>query len=175
MEKITIKSFNDIFVKNVNPGEYKSKKDAIQLIEYIFGCSKIKEKQKPVRYTGGYGVNSYNPYLCCNDIYIIKKLYKKIKAGLRHVYHIVVSFPKYIEDVNTIKLVSVGICQYLYKKGFQCIYGIHEDTENLHIHIAVNSTSYKTGNQVNLLKKDLENIQMDLKKIAYHILKENGY
>ncbi len=175
MEKIIIKDFKDIFVENVNPGKYKSRKDAIRLISYIFGHSEIKEKQKPVRYTGGYGVNSYDPYLCCEDMYVIKKLYKKTKKGLRHIYHIVVSFPKYIEDANTIKLISVDICQYFYQNGFQCIYGVHEDTEDLHIHIAVNSTSYKTGKQADLSIRDLKNISITLKKIAYHILKGNGY
>lgn len=175
MEKIGIKNFEEIVVKNVNCGQYKSKKDSLQLIRYIFGKSKSIEKQKLVRYTGGYGVNSYDPDLCCGAMYIIKKLYRKTGEDLRHVYHIVVSFPEYIKDTDTIKLVAIDICEYFYKKDFQCVYAIHENEENLHIHIVVNSTNFITGKQVNLPLNALKTIKTDLQKIAYWILKEKGY
>jgi len=175
MEKIIIKNFEDIFVKNVHCGKYKNKKDALQLIRYIFGKSKKEEKQKPVRYIGGYGVNGYDPDLCCDAMYIIKKLYKKTNPGLRCIYHLIVSFPEYIEDINIVKLISIDICKYFYQKGFQCIYGVHDDTEKLHIHIAINSTNFITGKQADLSIRKLKNTRTDLQKTAYWILKENGF
>ena len=31
---------------------------------------------------------------------------------------------------------------------FQNIYGLHEDTDNLHVHFAINSVNYKTGKKI---------------------------
>lgn len=55
------------------------------------------------------------------------------------------------------------------------MYGVHEDTENLHIHIAVNSTNFKTGKQMHLKYNELNDTITGLKKLAYNVLKENGY
>lgn len=175
METISIKTYEDIIVKNVNCGKFKNKEDAINLIKYITGNSIIAEKQKPVRYIGGYGVCSYDPDLCYDSMYAIKKLYKTTSPRLRCIYHFLVSFPEYIEDANIVKLISIDICKHFYKNGFQCIYCVHEDTENLHIHIAVNSTSFITGKQMHYSHYELDNTITCLKKISYLVLKKNGY
>lgn len=175
MENNIIKNFEYIIVKNVKCGKYKEKKDVKDLIKYITGHSIIEKHQKTVRYTGGYGVHTCDPVLCYNDMYIIKKIYKKTTSKNRSIYHFVISFSEYIEDANTVKLISIDICHHFYEQGFQCMYGVHEDTENLHIHIAVNSTNFKTGRQMHLKYNELNNIITGLKKLAYNILKENGY
>lgn len=175
MENTRIKTYEDIVVQNINCGKYKTKKDAMNLIKYITGKSCITEKQKEVRYKGGCGVPDYDHELCHNAMYIIKKLYKKTGKNLRCSYHFVISLPAYIQDVNIIKLVSIETCQLFYNKGFQCIYGIHEDTDNLHIHIVVNSTNFQTGKQLHMSIKELKNFTTELKKTAFEILKENGF
>lgn len=175
MGNIVIGSFEDVIVKNVRCGKYKSRKSALQLIKYISGNSIIPEKQKPVRYTGGYGVPVYNPDLCCEAMYIIKKLYRKTSPKLRCIYHFIVSFPACVDDINIVKLISIDLCQYFYHKNYQCMYGVHNDTENLHIHIAVNSTSFISGKQMDLSINELKALTNDLKKRAFGILKENGF
>lgn len=175
MGKDVIKTFEEIVVKNIKNGKYKSNSDTRNLIGYIMGKSKDSDNQKPVRYTGGYGVPYYDFDMCCNAMGIIKKYYKKNKKSLRKVYHFIISFPEYINDVNIVKIISVNICQHFYYNGFQCFYGIHEDTKNLHIHIAVNSTSFTTGKQMHFSYNELKTFKTTLKKTAYKILKENYY
>ena len=183
MQNNVIKTYKDIFVKNVRCGEYTNKKDMRRLIRYITDSKKEREKEgkKPIRYIGAYGVPYYNPKLCRDAIYIVKKYYDKMdkvdKTGkpLRSVYHFVISFPDPIEDADIVKLIAIDTCQYFYNKGFQCIYAVHEDTKHLHIHIAVNSTNFMTGKQMHFSKSELMSIIIDLKKLAYGILKENGY
>lgn len=73
------------------------------------------------------------------------------------------------------KIISVRICQYLYAQGFQCLYGVHEDTDNPHIHIAINSTNFITGKQMHFKKDELKQFTTNLKNIAFDILKKNYY
>ncbi len=175
MENNVIKTYEDIVVKNVNCGKYKEKRDMLNLIKYITGNSTKPEKQKSVRYIGGCGVPYYNSDLCCDSMYIVKKYYNKTDKKFRSVYHFMISFENPIEDANIVKLIAIGICQNFYEDGFQCIYGVHEDTEHLHIHIAVNGTNFTTGKQMHLSNSELKALMIDLKKRAYGILKEKGY
>ncbi len=175
MENTIIKTYEDIIVRNINCGKYKSKKDALQLIKYISGNSNVSENKKTVRYIGGYGIPFYDFNKCYHSMYIIKSQYGKTGEHLRCMYHLIISFPEYIKDANTIKLISIDICQYIYQQGFQCLYGVHEDTEKLHIHIAVNSTNFMTGQQAHFSDSELYTIRPNLQKKAYVILKANGY
>ena len=72
-------------------------------------------------------------------------------------------------------MAAISICHYIYQEGFQCMYGVHEDTENLHIHIAVNRTNFITGNQFRMSPYELKTLTTELKKITFSILRENGY
>ena len=175
MENNVIKTYEDIVVKNVNCGKYKGKRDMLNLIKYITGNSTKLENQKSVRYIGAFGVPYNNPELCCDAMYIVKKYCSKTDKKFRSVYHFLISFQEYIDDANIVKFIAIEICQNFYNRGFQCIYGVHEDTEHLHIHIAVNSTNFMTGKQMHFSKSELMFIIIDLKKLAYGILKENGY
>lgn len=178
MENNAIDTYKEIIAKNIKCGEYKKKEDMLKLIKYITGNSASLEVQKTVRYIGAYGVPYYNPELCRDAMYIVKKYYDKMdkiyKTGkpLRSVNHFMISFKDYINDANIIKLIAIDICDDFYKNGFQCIYGVHEDTDNLHMHIAVNGTNFMTTKQLHLSNWEFKVLPKYLNKRTYELLKE---
>lgn len=173
MANVIIESYKEIIVKPINLSGYPTKQDVLRLIKYITGNSTVIEHQKTVRYIGAFGVSAYNPVLCCNTMYVVKRLYGKASNKFRRIYHFMISFPTGIEDANTVKFIAINLCEKFYDQGFQCIYGVHEDTDNLHIHMAINSTNFITGKQLHI--SSVKSIKTDLKKMAFKILKDNGY
>ena len=99
----------------------------------------------------------------------ISKVQRKYgKANKRRLYQLVVSFPKEIDDANYVKLVAENIANLLFDKH-QIYYGVHEDTDNLHIHFAINAVSYVDGRKWHQNKKEFEEMKKKIRKVAEDI------
>lgn len=153
MERIVIKMNNEY---------YSSDEDISTLIAYIAGETKNKEK---TRYYNGRGL-PHNHEKAAKTIIKVQRSIKKAKQ--RRIYHLFISFPSEVDDVNYVKLIAESVANMLFEKH-QIYYGVHEDTDNLHIHIAINAVSYIDGKKWHQSKKQFEDMKKDIRKIAKDI------
>lgn len=153
---------NVILVKNTH---YPHDKDIKNLMRYIAGETEEKEK---VRYCGGKGVPK-KQRKAADRMIAVQKYFRK--TNKRRVYHWIVSFPEYINDVNCIKIIAENIADIFFEK-YQVYYGIHEDTDNLHIHLAVNAVSYVDGLKWHKSKKEFELFKCKIQEETENELQE---
>ncbi len=78
-----------------------------------------------------------------SQMILVKNLWNKVDG--RQCRHMVVSFASY-EDVTFNEAVCYGaqIASY-YANRYQIVYGLHLDTDNIHLHLVMNSVSYRDG------------------------------
>lgn len=99
------------------------------------------------------------------DFYKLKKLYHK-EDGVQ-IKHIIVSFGKR-PDLPTGKLRKIikRIVSF-FSTSYQFVYAVHEDTDNYHLHIGINSVDF-FGHKINIRNKD----QQEFKKYVNDIWKQ---
>ena len=59
-------------------------------------------------------------------------------------HHFIISFPLEIQDVQVVYILAEVLADYLGQE-YQLFYGVHTDKPDLHIHLVMNSVSFKTG------------------------------
>ena len=104
-----------------------------KLIDYILRKS---------RFFGGCAVDVNH---AAEQMHFVKAVWNA--ADGRQMYHFIVSFSDkelYSIDIDDAIGLAESICNYLGEER-QIIYGIHLDTDNLHIHFALNTVSYLNG------------------------------
>lgn len=94
----------------------------------------------------------------------VKEFFRK-SDGFRQVRHIVISF----EDREQFTPFEASVladrfCDY-YADRYQIVYGVHEDTDNLHIHMVFNTTSFADGRLYSDGIKDLSNFRQYVSKV----------
>lgn len=85
-------------------------------------------------------------------------------TGVR-VRHFILSFHPY--EVNTPEVANaIGkqIIRYIGKE-YQAVYAVHEDTENLHIHIVMNAVSYVDGHRYRGTRAEFNAFKSHINKI----------
>lgn len=157
-----METVNVILVKN---DHYPCKRDIKNLINYIAGKTEGKEE---VKYCGGKGVPK-NLDEVVNSMIAVQKYFRKTEK--RRIYHWIISFPEYVKDVNCIKIIAENMADIFFE-NYQVYYGIHEDTDNLHIHLAVNAVSYVDGLKWHKSKKEFEATKCKIREEAEEILME---
>ena len=90
-------------------------------------------------YYGGYGID---PRHAAEQMRLVKKLWGKDRG--RRVRHFILSFDR-SESIGYERAMQIGfnICQYY--SDYQSVYGLHTDTDHIHLHFAVNTVSFKNG------------------------------
>lgn len=109
------------------------------LIHYILMEKHSKKKR---RYTGGKGVYYLDWKRATEEFEIVQKWYKK--RSKRRIYHMIISFPEEEEDIYSIYMFGQRVIEHFFE-NYQCVFAVHDDTENLHIHIGWNAVSYRDG------------------------------
>ena len=145
---------------------YPENRDITKILKYISGESQKKEK---VRYCNGRGV-PLEPKEAADRMIRLQKYYNK--ARQRRIYHFIMSFPEEIDDVNRVILIAENAAEIFYETN-QVYYGVHEDTDNLHIHFAVNAVGYKDGKKWHKSKRELEMLKDRIRNEAREILQES--
>lgn len=121
------------FVKMVKDS-FKNQSSISNLVNYA-----IKDKDKNlIRFYGGYNVDVLR---AAGQMERVKEYYQKTHNRLMR--HIIVSFD---EDITPYDAYLLGwqIAAY-YADRYQIVFGVHEDTENLHIHLVFNTVSFVDG------------------------------
>lgn len=144
-------------------GRYPQNRDIRNLIRYIAGRNGIKEE---VRYYSGKGLPK-DPDKAAEAMVKVQKYFGK--ANKRRAYQFILSFEKSMEDANYVKLVAERVAELFYETH-QVYYGVHEDTDNLHVHFAVNAVSYVDGKKWHHSKKELKEIETWVEGVAAELL-----
>lgn len=137
-------------LKAVNK-KYSDISDVSNLIYYITNPQKCHSGC-----IGAQGVGNRSLYEILKQMMKTKQNYNQTQGRL--VLHYVVSFSnEEMQIINPIDALHIGyeIAANLFP-GHQVIFGVHEDTDNLHIHFVVNSTNYYTGQQFSAGRRDFE-------------------
>ncbi|MDE6031101.1 MAG: relaxase/mobilization nuclease domain-containing protein [Oscillospiraceae bacterium] len=104
-----------------------------------------------VNFFGGINVDVYH---AADQMRAVKQFFRK-NSDSRQVRHIVVGFdPRHMLNAMEADTIAKRICEY-YADRYQIVYGAHEDTDNLHIHIVFNCTSFVDGKQYSGGVRDL--------------------
>ena len=100
----------------------------------------LKENKTLSGYSDMIMVDYDNPAKSMTDV---AKFYNK-DNGVR-LRHFVISFDK--EELSDPRIADYIGKEIMYYIGntFQCVYAVHEDVENINLHIVFNSVSYNTG------------------------------
>ena len=96
-----------------------------------------------IRNASIYGGLAVDPDYAEFQMQLVKELFYKTEG--RQVRHFIVAFDEYEDvDLGGIYQLAQKIALY-YANRYQIIFGIHMNTENIHIHFALNTVSYIDG------------------------------
>lgn len=142
----------EIVIKIVNRG-YRDDNAVKDLIRYILTDKKSRVRG---RCTGGKGVCYLDWKKAAEQFEAVQEYYGK--KSKRRIYHMVVSFPEREDDLYSIYLFGQRVIEFFFE-GYQCVFAVHEDTENLHIHIVWNSVNYRNGKKWHMSRPDCGKIK----------------
>lgn len=119
-------------------GNYKNSSCLKNEIHYVTNYEKTHG------YFGGRGINPYEPVRMVEQMRLIKKVYDRA-TGYRQLRHIVISFEQNWNVTADKAFVIANEISKYYSERFQVCYGVHLDTDNIHIHFIQNTVSYVDG------------------------------
>lgn len=134
---------------------YKTLRSVKRLINYILREDKTLEHLKGGIYC--------NPDTAYDEFILTKELHNKLPEGTisksNEVVHLVQSFKGREVTPEMAKQIAQELLEYNVFKGFQIVYAVHIDTENVHTHFAINNVNYETGARWHISKHDLQGIK----------------
>lgn len=121
-------------IKMVNE-PYNNYSSIFNLVNYV-----LTDKRTGgfINYYGGFNVNILR---ADEQMVLVKEYYHK--TANRKMRHFVVSFEEEISPYDAYVL-GLQIAAY-YVGRYQIVFGVHEDTDNVHIHFAFNTVSFVDG------------------------------
>ncbi len=121
-----------MIVKQV-PMKSVKKSDFAELVKYITNA-----QQKAERVGGVTVTNCQSNRPDAAIIEVINTQVQNTRAESDKTYHLIVSFRADEPDETTLKAIEARICEGLGYGDHQRVSAVHHDTDNLHIHIAIN-------------------------------------
>lgn len=130
------------------------------LINYI---QDARSHNDEILYSNAIGVD---PNTALRDMQLCKKAYCKTRGSQGK--HVIVAFDKREEEKiiadDKIAVTADGIADIIYNNtGCQTAYAVHGNTDNLHIHYALNSVRIEDGAKIQLNYKSKYQLEMDVK------------
>ena len=112
---------------------------------------------------GGHGFSSDEPEIAEREFQMVPKLYGIF--GGKMLNHAILSFDSACEviSIDTAVAIAYEVSAY-FADRFQVYYGIHTDTDNLHIHIFWSNISYLNGEPLKDPDKQLAKFRKHTKK-----------
>ncbi|MBD8916160.1 MAG: hypothetical protein EGR77_09345 [Pseudobutyrivibrio sp.] len=147
------------FVRKVSE-KYPTDSDIKNLMKYI------ADDQKCRHYIGARRCRK-KPEQAALSMIRTQKGYKKTTG--RRINHWIISFEKNVVDPKIVYDVAEQIAD-LFSEEYQVFYGIHENTDNLHIHMAVNTVSFRDGRKWHTSKKELAEWKWKMNKIKDDVI-----
>lgn len=130
--------------------QYTSNRDLKNLVSYAVRKDKCFNKNY-----GAQGIIKGTAEEMYQQMMGVKRYFQKTSG--RQAMHYMLSF-----DIN--ENAYIGICEAMeigyrfaeYLQGFQVVFGIHTDTDDLHMHFIINSVSYINGKKINMGPMELQ-------------------
>lgn len=143
--------------------KYKEEADVRNLIRYI-----VEKNDCGREYNNRFGIRKGDSAIAAKDILAIQKKYDKEPATI--VRHIVISFSsKDIVIPEQVVGFAEKIAKY-YNNKYQVLYGIHDRNrrggENVHIHMIVSSTNFRTGKILHEGSDELEDFKFYVNNVV---------
>ena len=124
------------FEIGIPKGDYKNKDAVSRVIDYI--CRLDNPEQ-----VGGMGVFPLYVEDMVNQFLAVKRIYHKEEG--KQVFHIFISFEKSLGfTVDEVMEMGYEIAAY-WGYDRQVMFAVHDDTQNIHIHMAINTVAYTNG------------------------------
>lgn len=124
------------FEIEIPEGNYTNDDAVEKVIKYI--CRLDKPKQ-----VGGMGVFPLYVGDMIDQFLIVKQMYHKEEG--KQIFHLVISFDKSLcFTVDEAMEMGYEIAAY-WGYNRQVMFAVHDDTQNIHIHMAVNTVAYRNG------------------------------
>lgn len=95
------------------------------------------------------------------------------KDSGRRINHLIVSFPETVQDEKIVYIAAERLADLLGEE-YALLYGVHQDTDHLHIHFAMNTVSYRTGKKFHANRKEFQAWKEEIAMCAEGILEEWG-
>ena len=144
-----------IFTTPNGHGMYQDETAREGVIRYILNPNKIRNG-----YWGGASVDLTNPAGSMEQV--SRKFGKESGVRLRH---FVVSFrPDELDEVEIMDEIAQRVADWLGQE-YPVLYGVHEDKEHLHFHLAMNAVSHLDGHRFRGTKKEFYDLQNAVKDI----------
>ncbi len=99
----------------------------------------------PHQLYGGYNFVMGNPEQIMYQFYSVNNLIHKDHITVRHFVLSFDLFTEYFVSPNHAALIANRFCSDTLWDDYQILYGIHDDTANLHIHFIVNTVNFRNG------------------------------
>ena len=158
----------NLTVRIIPSCNYSKDTDIYNLLKYINGHGSQKIQTSPYQNTNGLA-HGYRK--AARQIIYTQQIYNK-HEDKRRMYHMVVSFPVGFSCPDSfIAEVADSIGQD-YHQDYQTYYAVHDSTDNLHIHFAINAVNYKTGKKWHKNKKELLQLRHDILNIVNTLQKK---
>lgn len=95
---------------------------------------------------GTQGIAKVDGSIMAGNMIAVKEVYGKTTR--RQVLHCIISFSEYEMKYITPRIAQlIGYEVSAFFEGYQVVFGIHDNEDNLHIHFIINTTSYIDGKQ----------------------------
>lgn len=118
-------------------GSYDDQRACANVINYIFQYYKT-----PNDLIGGYGAIVTTTNQCVECFEIVKNIFNKQDG--RQLKHIIISFERNFNDLNAIYEMAFDFARF-FANDYQVVFAVHEDKPCYHIHLVINSVSFKDG------------------------------
>ena len=159
MPKVVLKNYK---------ANYENSPAIKNVLKYVMS---VKDSKEPVDYWGTRGLLKD-----INHAYrVIDNMQKYLKSDYgKRLYHFSLSFPEEIKDERVIYIIANAIADYLGQE-YQLVFGVHMDTDNYHIHYAMNAVSYRTCLKWHKKNDEFPGWFKNIRKMAENLLLEYGY
>ena len=124
-------------IVKVTPESYPTERDIANLICYVWRLS----MEAP---WGAFGVYPLTVEEASRAFLYVQRWHGKLDG--RRMFHLIVSFPQRI-SMSAVYETSKRISETI-GSGYQNVWGIHTDKNNLHVHFAINATNYVNGRKI---------------------------
>lgn len=143
--------------------KYNRMEDLEHLVNYV-----VREDKCIEGVYGAQGLLKGSPEEMFQQMYDIKSVYYK-KTG-RQAKHFVLSFSKEEERfIGVWEAQRIGYMVASYFDKWQVVFGIHTDTDNLHIHFILNTVSYVDGLKFTMNLPELRMLGKKIEDLIWQI------
>lgn len=149
---------------------YSSIGDLNRVICYATNPEETKErtvgKEEDKRlFIGRLGVNPYNSEMMIQQMIAVKKMFHKEEG--RQLRHIIVSFEKeWNVDPQTALYIAYDIARY-YSNRYQICFGVHQNTDDIHIHFVMNTVSFIDGKMYSGAFLELQQLKTHVSEVVH--------